>query len=73
MANIMVFLPRYHPTGNTVYELFVIGVMLLGLGFMFYEKGGKIQEIVMSKTNTRYVRSATLIDLIYCFVQYFFK
>ena len=33
----------------------------------------KIQEIVMSKTNTRYVRSATLIDLVYCFVLYFFK
>ena len=73
MANIMVFLPRYHPTGNTVYELFVIGVMLLGLGFMFYERGGRIQEIVLSKTNTRYVRSATLIDLVYCFVLYFFK
>jgi len=73
MANIMVFLPRYHPVGDGTYELLVIGVMLLGLGFMFYEKGGKIQEIVMSKTNTRYVRSATLIDLIYCFVLYFFK
>ena len=73
MANIMVFLPRYHPTGNTVYELFVIGVMLLGLGFMFYERGGRIQEIVLSKTNTRYVRSATMIDLVYCFVLYFFK
>ena len=57
MANIMVFLPRYHPAGNGTYELLVIGVMLLGLGFMFYEKGGKIQEIVMSKTNTRYVLS----------------
>ena len=73
MANIMVFLPRYHPTGNTVYELFVIGVMLLGRGFMFYERGGRIQEIVLSKTNTRYVRSATMIDLVYCFVLYFFK
>ena len=73
MANIMVFLPRYHPAGNGTYEALVIGVMLLGLGFMFYEKGGKIQEIVMSKTNTRYVRSATLIDLVYCFVLYFFK
>lgn len=73
MANIMVFLPRYHPTGDTVYELLVIGVMLVGLGFMFWERGGRIQEIVLSKTNTRYVRSATLIDLVYCFVLYFFK
>ncbi len=73
LANIMVFLPRYHPTGDTVYELFVISVMLVGLAFMFWERGGRIQEIVLSKTNTRYVRSATLIDLVYCFVLYFFK
>ena len=74
MANIMVFLPRYHPAGNGIYyEVFVIMSMLLGLGFMFWERGGKIQEIVLSKTNTRYVRSATLIDLVYCFVLYFFK
>ena len=73
MANIMVFLPRYHPAGNGTYELLVIGAMLLGLGFMFWERGGRIQEIVLSKTNTRYVRSATLIDLVYCFVLYFFK
>ena len=31
------------------------------------------KEIVLSKTNTRYVRSATLIDLVYCFVLYYFK
>ena len=73
MANIMVFLPRFHPTSNGTYEALVIGAMLLGLGFMFWERGGRIQEIVLSKTNTRYVRSATLIDLIYCFVLYFFK
>jgi len=73
MANIMVFLPRYHPAGNGSYELLVIGVMLVGLAFMFWERGGRIQEIVLSKTNTRYVRSATLIDLVYCFVLYFFK
>tara|TARA_Y100000588_G_scaffold78605_3_gene82126 strand:- start:6129 stop:7100 length:972 start_codon:yes stop_codon:yes gene_type:complete len=73
MANIMVFLPRYHPAGNGTYEALVLISMLAGLGYMFYERGGKIQEIVMSKTNTRYVRSATLIDLVYCFVLYFFK
>ena len=74
MANIMVFLPRFHPASDVLfYESFVICVMLVGLGFMFWERGGKIQEIVLSKTNTRYVRSATLIDLVYCFVLYFFK
>tara|TARA_B110000116_G_scaffold12709_1_gene10338 strand:- start:336 stop:1310 length:975 start_codon:yes stop_codon:yes gene_type:complete len=73
LANIMVFLPRYSNLENTYFEFFVIGTMLLGLAFMFYERGGRIQEIVLSKTNTRYVRSATLIDLVYCFVLYYFK
>lgn len=75
MANIMVFLPRYENPAivGGAYEALVLVVMLLGLGFMFWERGGRIQEIVLSKTNTRYVRSATLIDLVYCFVLYFFK
>ena len=75
MANILVFLPRYGTdTATTIFfPLLVIGAMLLGLGFMFYERGGKIQEIVLSKTNTRYIRSATLIDLVYCFVLVYFK
>ena len=74
LANIMVFLPRYQPMSpQTEYVFLVIGVLLVGLAYMFYERGGKIQEIVLTKTNTRYVRSATLIDLVYCFVLYFFK
>ena len=73
LANIMIFLPRYSTVQSTTFQIFVLAVMLLGLAFMFYERGGKIQEIVLSKTNTRYVRSATLIDLVYCFVLYYFK
>ena len=73
LANIMIFLPRFSTIDTATYQAFVLGVMLIGLGFMFYERGGKIQEIVLSKTNTRYVRSATLIDLVYCFVLYYFK
>ena len=73
LANIMIFLPRYSTVQSTTFQLFVLAIMLLGLAFMFYERGGKIQEIVLSKTNTRYVRSATLIDLVYCFVLYYFK
>ena len=40
---------------------------------MFYEKGGKIQKIILEKTGTRYVRSATIIDLVYAFILLFFK
>ncbi len=73
MANIMVFLPRYSSVPTLAFQILVVGMMLLGLAFMFYERGGKIQEIVLSKTNTRYVRSATLVDLVYVFVLYYFK
>ena len=40
---------------------------------MFRERGGKIQQIVLEKHNTRYVRSACLIDLFYWLVLWFFK
>ena len=73
LANIMIFLPRYSMVQSFQFQLFVVSIMLMGLAFMFYERGGRIQEIVLSKTNTRYVRSATLIDLVYCFVLYYFK
>ena len=40
-------------------------VFVAGLAFMFPEGGGKIQNIVIEKHNTRYVRSATIIDAVY--------
>ena len=74
MPKLLKVLHHYNHSGNSFqFQLFVVLVMLLGLAFMFYERGGRIQEIVLSKTNTRYVRSATLIDLVYCFVLYYFK
>jgi hypothetical protein len=70
MANIAVFLPRQVP-----FDLMVMIslVFVIGLWFMFKERGGKIQQIVLEKHNTRYVRSATLIDLFYWLVLWFFK
>ena len=70
MANIAVFLPRQVP-----FELMVMIslVFVIGLWFMFRERGGKIQQIVLEKHNTRYVRSACLIDLFYWLVLWFFK
>ena len=70
MANIAVFLPRE----VTLDLMFLVSVVfVVGLFFMFRERGGKIQEIVLEKHNTRYVRSATLIDLFYWLCLYFFK
>ena len=70
VANIAVFLPREVPLDLMV---FVSLVFVGGLFFMFRERGGKIQQIVLEKHNTRYVRSATLIDLFYWLCLYFFK
>lgn len=60
-ANIMVFLPRdIHAN-----QLGLILVTLLGLmGVLLYFKGGKIQEIVMEKTDMVDIRSATIIDFV---------
>ncbi len=70
MANIAVFLPRQVP-----FDLMVMIslVFVIGLWFMFKERGGKIQRIVLEKHNTRYVRSACLIDLFYWLTLWFFK
>ena len=70
MANIAVFLPREIP-----WDLMILIslVFVIGLGYMFREGGGKIQNIVIEKHNTRYVRSATIIDGVYWLILFFFK
>ena len=69
-ANIYVYLNR----SITRTELTVSLVILLAmLGYIFYSKGGKIQDIVRAKTNTQDVRSATIIDFTYGVVLFFFK
>ena len=70
MANIAVFLPRSIP----VETMIIISIVFIsGLGYMFFEKGGKIQKIVLSKANVNYVRSATIVDLVYSLILWFFK
>lgn len=70
MANMAVFLPRE----LSAEVLAIISALFVaGMGWMFYERGGKIQSIVASKTDTNYVKSATLIDLIYLAILWYFK
>ena len=70
LANIAVYLPRE----LSFYALVVCAVVLVsGLGFMFYHRGGRIQRIVLEKTGTRYVRSATIIDFFYALVLLVFR
>ena len=72
IANVAVYLPR----GNDLsFEMF-IGFMIIlvgGLAHLFYQRGGKIQEIVSSKSGTRISRSATIIDFVYAIILWFFK
>jgi len=70
MANIAVFLPRVLPVELLCGCLFVL---VFWLGYIFKNNGGKIQNVVLEKTGSRFIRSATIIDLVYAFLLYFFK
>ena len=70
IANIAVFLPRQVPWDMMVaVSLIFVG----GLAYMLREGGGKIQQIVLEKQHTRYVRSATIVNIAYFLCLYFFK
>lgn len=82
LANIFVFLPRNQTVladgtvsvsfdGGTV--AFATIVMILLHAIIFYIRGGEIQKIVTSKTNTVDVRAATLVDLTYAIILMVFK
>lgn len=70
MANIAVFLPR-----QISLELMILIsiAFVVGLAYIFQSGGGKIQSIVIEKHNTKYVRSATIIDAVYWVILWFFK
>ena len=70
VANIAVFLPR---TLSLEHLIFVLLFFSGTLGWIFYRKGGKIQQLIIDKQNTKYIRSATLIDLVYAVVLWYFK
>lgn len=70
MANIGVYLPRQLP----LWMLIGCLIVLCGwLGYIFRNHGGKIQKIILEKTGSRFMRSATIIDLVYAFLLLFFK
>ena len=70
VANIAVFLPREL---TELQLIMIIAFFVAGLGWIFYKQGGAIQQIVLDKQSTKYVRSATLIDLVYAFLLLYFK
>ncbi len=72
LANIYIFLKGGEDLTTSGFVFSV--VILIGLlGYIFYSKGGAVQDVVRSKTNTYDIRSATFIDLIYGVILYIFK
>lgn len=69
-ANIYVYLPRQIEFQTLVITLVIFWALI---GYIFYSKGGSIQSIVLSKTNTTDIRSATIIDLTFAVILFFFK
>ena len=72
IANVAVYLPRGTDLGVGMFTMFM-AILVAGLGRLFYTHGGKIQEIVLSKSGTRFVRSATIIDFTYALILLYFK
>ncbi|MEO1304807.1 MAG: hypothetical protein AAFV37_07520 [Pseudomonadota bacterium] len=82
-ANIFVFMPRepvFADDGTITMMVFkpevIIGgaiLMAAMMAYIFKTRGGEIQKIVLSKTHTTDIRAATIVDLIYAIVLFYFK
>ncbi|MDC1078691.1 hypothetical protein OAS29_03630 [Candidatus Pelagibacter sp.] len=70
VANIAVYLPRQL---SLTLLLIVMAYFTSLLFYIFYIQGGPIQKVVLEKTGTRYARSATIINVIYAGVLFYFK
>ena len=70
IANIFVYLPRKFDVWGLI-AIIVLFVSMLGL--ICHARGGSIQKIVRKKTNTKDIRSATIIDFLYALILIFFK
>lgn len=82
LANIFIFLPRETMVAadGSVQVTFSLGLVVFATllmvalhGIIFASRGGEIQKIVLTKTNTVDPRSATFVDLIYAFILLYFK
>ena len=70
LANIYVYLPRQLSIGQMLMSL---AAVLALLAYIFYNRGGAIQGIVKSKTNTADIRSATIVDFLFAILLFVFK
>jgi len=70
VANIAVYLPRQLDISLLAIVLIYFSILIF---YIFYIHGGPIQKVVLDKTGTRYARSATIINIIYAVVLYYFR
>ena len=70
VANIAVYLPRQLSIELLIIVMAYFTILLFDI---FYIQGGRIQTVVLEKTGTRYARSATIINVIYAAVLFYFK
>ena len=70
VANIAVYLPRQLSIELLIIVMAYFSILLF---YIFYIQGGRIQTVVLEKTGTRYARSATIINVIYAAVLFYFK
>ncbi len=70
LANVFAYMPRKLSFGWLVFGLVTMYIMH---AIMFARRGGAIQKIVQTKTNTQDIRSATIIDFIFGIILLLFK
>lgn len=70
LANIFVYVPRQLETAWLAYALLAMAALH---AYTFWSRGGEIQKVVTSKTNTADIRSATIIDFCFGLVLLVFK
>ena len=69
-ANIAVYLPRQ--LSPVAFAAF-LSTIVLGLGWIFFKGGDRIQEVVDEKTCITDIRAATIVDLLYAVILFYFK
>lgn len=70
LANIFVYAPRQMSGQWLIFALLIMGLLH---AYLFWQRGGEIQKVVTSKTNTQDIRSATIIDFCFGIVLLLFK
>lgn len=70
LANIFVYLPRKLEFHHLVLAMLV---MIAIQAYIFYNRGGAVQKIVNSKTNTQDIRSAAIINFMFGSILLLFK